>query len=210
MAPTATWSHRRLIRRRSRALSRFTTQGLVWLAILAGVAVAGCSSSPAKSALKVPTSSTADPTAAVDTAVLAAWRAAETAFYLAEANPQGLFSPQLGLTMVNPELQLVKTNLAGQEAENFIGRGPWNLGDPRVVSLGSSEDDPTTATVVSCIDDTELLVNENTDQPAAGPGGTPEWDGETSTMILSQGTWKLSQQSAVGNTNRAIACAGIS
>ena len=182
----------------------------ILLACLASVTVAACSSPAESSGLKLPTSSTTDPTAVVQAAVLAAWKAAETAFYDAEENPQGLFLPALDATMVDPELELVKTNLAGQEAEGFIGHGSWSLGSPRVVSLGPTENDPTKATVVSCIDDTQIVVNEHTGQPASGLGGTPDWAGATSTMVLSQGSWKLSQQSSVANNARSIACAGIS
>lgn len=183
---------------------------LLALAAVAVFILAGCSSSAAGVRLPSSSSTTADPTAATTKAVLAAWSAAETAFYQAEANPQGLASPALAATMTDPELQLVKDNLASQEQNGAIGKGPWNLGQPRVVSLGPTENDPTTATVVSCIDDTQILVNAQTGQPASGLNGTPDWDGETSTMVFSQGTWKLSQQSSVANTNRSIACAGIS
>ena len=182
----------------------------ILLACLASVTVAACSSPAESSGLKLPTSSTTDPTAVVQAAVLAAWKAAETAFYQAEASSTGLFSPSLDATMVDPELQLVKSNLAGDEADGFVGQGPWNLGQPRVVSLSPSENNPTTATVVSCIHDTQILINEHTGQPASGVAGIAEWAGETSTMVLINGSWKLSQQSGVGNTNRSIACAGIS
>lgn len=211
MAPTAPWAGGAPLRHRARrAGCRFAPSALIGLAMIASFALAGCSSSTAGVRLPDTSSSTADASAATDAAILAAWKAAETAFYEAEANPQGLFSPALAQTMVDPELELVKKNLAGQEAGSWIGRGSWDLGSPRVVSLGPTENDPTTASVVSCIHDTAILINEHTGQPAAGPNGTPEWAGETSTMVLSQGSWKLSQQSAVGNTSRSIACAGIS
>ncbi|HML00883.1 MAG TPA: hypothetical protein VK428_11885 [Acidimicrobiales bacterium] len=197
---------------RGRTRLRFRRAGgaFILLAFLASITVAACSSPAENSGLKLPTRSTTDPTAAVQAAVLAAWKAAETAFYQAEANPTGLFSPSLPATMTDPQLEMVKTNLAGQESEDFLGQGPWNLGSPRVVSLGPTENDPTTATVVSCIHDTQILVNENTGQPASGLNGTPDWAGATSTMVLVQGMWKLSQQSSVANTNRQVACAGIS
>jgi hypothetical protein len=191
-------------------LDRRARAALLGVSVLVSCALAGCSSSTPGVRLPSSPSTTADPTAAVTKAVLAAWRAAETAFYQAEANPRGLFSPELSATMTDPELSLVKRNLAAQEENGAIGRGPWNLGSPRVVSLGPTENSPTTATVVSCIDDTQILVDEHTGQPASGLNGTPDWAGETSTMVLIQGSWKLSQQSSVANTNRSIACAGIS
>lgn len=185
--------------------------GVVLLPPVAGsLLLAGCSSAAPAGSSKAATTTTTSPTSALDAAILKAWVAAETAFYKAEADPRGLFSPALPATMVDPELLMVKRNLAGQESEGFIGRGPWNLGTPRVVSLGPNESHPTTATVVSCIADTEILVNESTGQAAEGPNGTPDWLGETSTMVLSSGVWKLSQQSGVGNADRTVACGGIS
>lgn len=211
MAPTAPWAGGAPLRHRARRSGcRFAPSALIGLAMTSSFALAGCSSSTAGMRLPDTSSSTADAAAATDAAILAAWKAAETAFYQAEANPQGLFSPALAQTMVDPELELVKKNLAGQEAEGWIGRGPMNLGTPRVISIGPTEMDPTTATVVSCIHDTQVLVNEHTSQPASGPNGMSEWAGETSTMVFAQGSWKLSQQSVVGNTSRSVACAGIS
>jgi hypothetical protein len=169
-----------------------------------------CSSSAPVDRLELRTTTTTSATSPVASAVLTAWKAAENAFYEAEADPSGLSSPLLPETMSDPELGLVKSNLAGNEAEGFIGQGSWNLGSPKVVSLGPNELDPTTATVVSCIHDTQILVNEHSGHPAAGPNGTREWAGANSIMVFTQDTWKLSQQSAVGNANRLIACAGIS
>ena len=184
-----------------------STPAAIALAVLAAV-LAGCSSSPAADRSTI-TSTTADPTAGVQAQILTAWRAAENAFYQAEADPNGVNSPALDATLTGQQLELVKSNLANQESEGFIGQGQWDLGSPRVVSLSPTENDPTTATVVSCIHDTQILVNEHTGQPASGPNGTREWVGETSTMTVSQSDWKLSQQSAVANTNKSIACAGI-
>lgn len=195
--------------RARRSSCRCAALGFIALAITSAAGLAACSSSPVASRPPASSSSTTDPTDAVRNAVVSAWRAAETAFYQAEANPEGVNSPTLPATMVDPELQLVKANLASQEAKGFIGRGSWNLGSPRVISLGPTENDATTATVVSCIDDTQILVDGQTGQPVSGPGGTPEWDGETSAMVLTQGSWKLSQQSAVGNASRSVACAGL-
>lgn len=138
-----------------------------------------------------------------------AWRAAENAFFRAEASPRGLYSPALSATMTNPELLLVKKNLAGDEQEGFIGRGGWSLGSPSVVSLGPSHSQPTTAVVKSCIDGMQILVNEKTGKPASGVGGQTDWIGETSTMLRIGGAWKLSKQSAVANQDKAVACAGI-
>jgi len=152
---------------------------------------------------------TTSPLSATESAVLSAWKAAENAFYTAEADPRGLFSSALGQTMVNPELLLVKRNLAGNEHAGFIGRGTWNLGNPQVLQLGPTADHPTNATVVSCIHGMQRLVNIQTGQPAPGVAGQVDWVGSTSTMVLTSSSWKLSQQSAVVNGARSVACAGI-
>ncbi len=209
MAPTGTRRDRRSVRA-IHPSRRAAIGALVSMAVLAALVFSGCSSPSANTEAKLPPRSTADSIARMKAAVLAAWRAAETAFYEAEANPRGLFSPALPATMTDPELQLVKGNLAEQEKNGAIGKGPWSLGTPRVVSLAPTENDPTSATVVSCIDDTQILVDKQTGQPATGLNGTADWAGETSTMVLSQRSWKLSQQSSVANTNRSVACAGIS
>ena len=192
--------------RRYRSSARRTPTAIA-LVLLAAI-LAACSSSPVADR-STTTSTTADPTAGINAQILTAWRAAENAFYQAEADPTGTISPALDATMTGQELELVKSNLATQESEGFLGQGSWDLGSPRVVSIGPTESDPTTATVTSCVHDTQVLVNEHTGQPAPGPNGTPEWAGQTSTMTLSGGTWKLSEQSGVGNTNRQIACAGV-
>jgi hypothetical protein len=178
--------------------------------LCAAISLGACSSTPSTAHPLGSGNSTTDPTTAVDMTIITAWRAAETAFYESEASPNGLSSPALGATMVDPELRMVRANLAGNQTENFVGRGTWNLGSPLVVSLEPTENQPTTATVASCIDDMQILVNENTGQPASGLSGTPDWAGETSTMVLTSSGWKLSQQSSVANTKRSVACAGIS
>jgi len=113
IARNATRPEGEAVRGRTRLRFRRAGGAFILLAFLASITVAACSSPAENSGLKLPTRSTTDPTAAVQAAVLAAWKAAETAFYQAEANPTGLFSPSLDSTMVNPELQLVKSNLDG-------------------------------------------------------------------------------------------------
>jgi hypothetical protein len=141
--------------------------------------------------------------------VIAAWRAAETAFYTAGSQSNGAGDPALEATMVDPELTLVRRNFSASQREGLIGQGSWNLGSPSVVSLRPSQGSPQSATVKSCIDDAAILVNRRTRQPVPGIGGTPDWIGATSEMVLTHSGWKLSQQSAVVNTMRAIACAGV-
>ena len=80
---------------------------------------------------------------------------------------------------------------------------------PRSPEVTATADRPTTATVVSCIHDTQVSVKQATGEPAPGPAGMPEWLGATSTMVLTGLGWRLSQQAAVVNADREIACAGI-
>jgi len=178
--------------------------------LVAAFTLGACSSSPTSAGSDgSANTSTTDPTAAVNAAVITAWKAAENAIYQAGSDPNGVTSPALAATLVDPELELVKKNLAAEETQGFIGRGTWTLGSPRVISLGPTESQPTTATVTSCIDDSAILVIQQSADPASGAAGTPNWEGETSTMVLTASGWKLSQQSAVANTNRSTACAGI-
>jgi hypothetical protein len=172
-----------------------------------GMVLAACSS-PSPASVTKGGAGGAGGVRAIDAAVLKAWRAAENAFYRAEASPTGSTDPALAATMVDPELELVERNLAANEAQGFIGTGSWDLGSPRVSALEPSTR-PTKATVVSCIHDTAILVDEHTGRPVAGVAGTPDWLGATSTMELTSAGWKLSQQQAVGNASRAVACAGI-
>lgn len=164
------------------------------VSMLVGLVLAGCSSSPSPAATR----------GATDAAVISAWKAAENAFYNAEASPTGISDPALPATMVDPELMLVKENLTSNESANLIGIGAWDLGAPTVKALSA-----TRATVMSCVHDTQLLANRETRQPVAGPGGEPDWAKETSTMVISDRVWKLSAQSAVVNSDRAVACVGI-
>jgi hypothetical protein len=165
--------------------------------------LAACSSSTGSTS-----SNSQQSLAQVKREIIKAWRAAENAFYRAEAQVNGASSPSLAATMVDPELSLVRRNLQSNAAHELIGHGTWNLGTPSVVALQPNEPDPSSATVKSCIDDSAILVSRSTGEPVPGIGGMPDWEGETSIMVLSQGTWKLSSQSAVVNTLRTVACHG--
>lgn len=199
---------------------RHRASPLLVLALLALLAAAcsstGSNASPPSTTTSPPqrssssaATSTTNPNTAIDAAVLAGWRAAENAFYRATASPNGLTSPVLLATMVNPELLLVKRGLAGDEHDGFIGRGPWSLGSPEVAALDPKAGTATTATVTSCIHDTQIVVDQKTGQPAPGLAGVPDWAGATSTMVLVGGAWKLSKQSAVAASTKEAACAGL-
>jgi hypothetical protein len=162
--------------------------------------LAACSSSTGSTS-----SNSQQSLAQVKREIIKAWRAAENAFYRAGAQEEGA-DAALTSTMVDPELTLVRKNLATDKREGLIGRGRWNLGSPRVINVEPPES-PRAAIVESCIDDTAILINRQTGLPVSGIDGMPDWIGATSTMVLTTSGWKLSQQSAVINSARGIACA---
>ena len=157
----------------------------------AGLLLAACGGGPASStattvrtnAAKSTPSSTTDPASA---AVLAAYRAGWGAFEqaLATANPA---DPALAATMVDPQLQGVKANLLADQRQGMVGRGTFTL-HPKIVSIPA-----TTATVVDCAYSTAALVYVSTDKPVP-PVTPPENDGVRATLVLVNGTWKVSKQ----------------
>lgn len=129
------------------------------------------------------TSPTLSPTAA---AVLSAYRAEWAAFEHAAAT-SNIFDPMLPATMVDPQLQEVRRNLAGDKVNGIVGRGTFTL-HPRITSLTS-----TTATVVDCAYSTSELVYANSGKPVP-PSTPPEYDGVTAILKLVGSAWKVSQQ----------------
>lgn len=192
-------------------LSRMVAVGTVGaLLVLDAVLCSACTTTaPVQSRLVPPsTASTSDPLAAVDAQVLDAWRAAETAFFEAEAQPQGYLSSQLDATLTDPVLTTIRNALAEQSVAGEIGVGPWDLGRPKILSLGPSEGDPTFATVVSCVHDTQILVDRATSQPVPGVLGTPDWAATTSQLVRTPtSSWKISTEAVVIDQNRSVACA---
>ena len=186
--------------------------GATWVSAL-GLAVIACAcvsviskQQPESSNQARPTTTT-DPLAGVDAEVVGDWRAAEDAFFRAEAEPDGARSADLEAGFTQPALAIVQQNLALQELEGTVGRGPWDLGRPAVVSVGPTESAPTEATVVSCIHDTQLLVDRATGVPVPGVLGTPDWAAATSQMVLTSGTWRVASQGFVIEQDKGAACA---
>lgn len=136
------------------------------------------------SSTSAPTStSTTDP---ATTAVLAAYRAASSAFVqaLTTADPN---DPALATTMVDPELRSVRANLLADQREGIVGRGSVTL-HPKVVSVSA-----TSATVVDCAYSASELVYAASGKPVP-PVTPPENDGVRATLVLTGGTWKLAKQ----------------
>ncbi len=168
------------------------------LAVLVGLCVlAGCSSSPGADSAKSTTPSTSAVTTrttpssttirqSASTAVLAAYRAAWSAFEhaLANANPE---DPELATTMVDPQLQSVKANLLADQRQGIVGRGATTL-HPKVTAVSAMS-----ATVVDCAYSATELVYQATGKPVP-PVTPPENDEVTATLVLSGGSWMVSKQ----------------
>ena len=122
-----------------------------------------------------------------DAAVIAAYRAGWSAYEAALANANAA-DPVLAATMVDPLLQRVKANLYAYQRQGIVGRGPVVL-YPKVVALSAS-----TATVVDCTFSSSELVYATTGKPVP-PVTPPEHDGVRATLVLTAGSWKVSQQS---------------
>ena len=191
---------------------RFVYAGATCVSLVGVVALVGACTwvppVPTPRSVDQPSSTTTDPLAAVEAVVVEAWRSAQEAFFRAESDPQGANSAELASTFADPALSVVRQNLALQELQGDIGAGPWDLGSPLVVSLGPTEADPTEATVVSCIHDTQLLVDRSTGVPVPGVLGTPDWARATSGMVRTGGSWKVASQAFVVEQDRGAACGG--
>ena len=152
--------------------------------------LAGCGNSHGAADTHTPTSSTSatttSATSPVESAVLAAYRAASNAFEqaLAAANPK---DQALAVTMVDPQLQGVKANLLADQRQGIVGRGTVTL-HPKIESLSA-----TTATVVDCVYSTTELVYASSGKPVP-PITPPESDGVQAVLVLTGGTWKVSKQ----------------
>jgi hypothetical protein len=130
-----------------------------------------------------PVPATTDPTSsAVLTAYRSSWSAFEHA--AADANPT---DPELTATMVDPQLQGVKANLLADQRQGIVGRGTFAL-HPKITALTA-----TTATVVDCAYSTAELVYASTGK-AVPPVTPPENDGVQSDLVLTGGSWKVSEQ----------------
>jgi hypothetical protein len=133
------------------------------------------------------TKATSTPAGGRKAAVLAAYRAGWSAYEAALAAANAA-DPALAATMADPLLQRVKANLYAYQRQGIVGRGPVDL-YPKVVTVSSS-----TATVVDCTFSSSELVYKSTGK-AVPPVTPPEHDGVRATLVLTAGTWKVSQQS---------------
>ncbi len=120
--------------------------------------------------------------------IASAWLAAQVAFHDAAltADPS---APGLAATMVPPQLPGAQSALAAMRSHGELARGPDYYGTPRVSGVTG-----TTATVVSCIHDEELVYYAATGQPVPGVLGQPDYELVTSTMARTPTGWKVSDQ----------------
>jgi hypothetical protein len=124
--------------------------------------------------------------------VLRAYRAEWAAYDQALATANA-YDTSLTSTMINPLLQQVRATLLGDQAAQIVGRGGVQL-HPKVSSITA-----TTATVVDCVYSKSELVYAKTGKPVP-PVTPPEHDGVQATLVLTAGTWKVSQQSVKEGT----------
>ncbi|MHB1776130.1 MAG: hypothetical protein ACYCU7_09100 [Acidimicrobiales bacterium] len=182
-ARVATGTSRRGSQRGRLATGVFTlAAAALLLAACGGGAASTTTTVRAKPTKSTPPSATDPAAAAVLAAYRAGWRAFEQA--LATANPE---DPALAATMVDPQLQGVKANLLADQRQGMVGRGTFTL-HPKIVSMSA-----TTATVVDCAYSTAALIYVSTGKPVP-PVTPPENDGVRSTLVLIDGTWKISKQ----------------
>ncbi len=153
---------------------------------LVGIGLAACSTAAGTlPTLKVAGTTTTTTPAPVVTAWLAAQRAFGTA--AAHADP---WSADLAATTVFPALGQIRGLLIQMYLSGELAKGPVSFGHPRVTPTSA-----TTATVVSCLDDAEVVVSKATGRPVPGPEGVAEVELVNSSMKEINGSWKLWQES---------------
>lgn len=167
------------------------------VAVAAAIALscASCGGSGPSATRHATTTTTASSTTASSTtttdpetaSVLAAYRAEQAAFGQAFLTANA-YLPALAATMVNPQLQLVRRNLLGEQHAGMLGEGQVTLA-PHVTSIKG-----TRAVVEDCLYSTQELVYASTRKPVP-PVTPPEHDGVRSMLAeISTGVWKVSRQ----------------
>ena len=173
----------RMLWARRRAVTSMVMAAMV-VAACGGSGSAGGRSADSTTTSLHSTSTSLSPTAA---AVLSAYRAGWAAFEHAGLT-SNIFDPMLPATMVDPLLQQVRRNLAGDQVNGIVARGTFVL-HPHVQSFTT-----TTATVVDCLFSTSMLIYAKTGKPVP-PITKPEYDGVKATLLLVGSVWKVSEQS---------------
>jgi hypothetical protein len=120
--------------------------------------------------------------------VLRAYRAGWAAFEQAQQTANA-YSPALPMTMLDPQLQLVRRNLLANAHAGIVSKGSAQL-HPHTPSI---QDDH--ATVLDCTFDATQLVYSATGKPVP-PETPPQRAAVRSDLVqASPGVWKVSNQS---------------
>ena len=119
--------------------------------------------------------------------VLAAYRAEQAAFQIAE-HTANAYLPALAATMTGGQLQSVRRFLVADKAAGIIGQGPVRL-HPHVVSIHGDQ-----AVVRDCLFSGLELIYAKTGKPVP-PITPPEHDGVQANLVqVSAGVWKVYHQ----------------
>ena len=119
-------------------------------------------------------------------AVLQAYRASWKAFEQASSTANA-YDQELAATMVGTQLQNVRANLLGDQHAGAVGE------ERSRCIRKSPRSPPRRASVVDCAYSTSELIYAKSGKQVP-PITPPENDGIQSTLVLTGGTWKVSQQ----------------
>jgi hypothetical protein len=121
-------------------------------------------------------------------AIVTAWFAAQKAFDSA-ALSSNANSPDLAATMISPQLEHVRMNLATFASLGYRATGTTQYSKPQVRSQTSTQ-----AQVASCVRDREIEVVESTGKPVSGVLGRRAFEKINSVMRKTSSGWKLADQ----------------
>jgi hypothetical protein len=159
--------------------------------LVCSLCLAACGGSGASTST---TASSSPTTKAIVTAWLAAQKAFDTAAITSDAN-----SPDLAVTMISPQLDHVRKNLATFASLGYGARGPTFYGNPKVQDVRDTQ-----AEVVSCVHGEEIEIDLKTGKPVSGVLGRSAYELVKSAMRRTPNGWKLANQSVdVGGCSRS-------
>jgi hypothetical protein len=100
----------------------------------------------------------------------------------------------LAATMISPQLDHVRENLAAFASQGYRARGPTYFGDPKVQNQSTRQ-----AHVVSCVHGEEIEIDIKTGKPAPGVLGQSAYELVNSVMRRTSSGWKLANQTVVAS-----------
>ena len=158
---------------------------------ISSLCLAACGGSGASTS----TTASSSPT---NKAIVAAWLAAQKAFDSAAVTSDAS-SPDLATTMISPQLDHVRKNLATFASLGYGARGPTFYGSPKVQNLRGAQ-----AEVVSCVHGEEIEIDLKTGKPVSGVLGRSAYELVRSLMRRTPTGWKLANQTVdVGGCSRS-------